>query len=124
MKRSAKAVFPGVKKPAMSNEKMSGNLIQEIKDSEKTAAEMIEKAGKLAAERLRRVSQDYEKKMAELEIRFKQDKRNTIKKVLKDASQKKERRKEEIDNEINLIEQRAKERREKALVLVMQRIMD
>ena len=123
MQWSAKAVLPGVKVSARWNEKNSGNLIQEIKASEKTASEMIEKAGKLAAERLRKVSEDYEKKMDELETRFKQDKRNTIQNAVNDAFEQKKQRKEEIDNDIRLLEQRAKEKREKSLVLIMKRIM-
>ena len=107
----------------MLDEKISGNLIREIKASEHTASERIEQAQKDATERLRKIRSSYEKKFADLEVRFKQDKKDTIEKAVKDACEQQNLRKEEADKWICLLEQRVKENRERALGLVMQRIM-
>lgn len=107
----------------MLDEKMPGNLIQEIKASEHTASERIEQAQKDATERLIRIRSSYEKKFADLEMRFKQDKKDTIENAAKDACEQQNLRKEETDKGICLLEQRVKERRERALGSVMQRIM-
>ena len=50
-------------------------------------------------------------------------KRNTIEKAVTDAFEQKKRRKEEIDHDIRLLAQRVKEKREKALVLILERIV-
>jgi len=108
----------------MLDEKMPGNLIREIKASEHTASERIEQAQKNATERLKKIRSSYEKKFTDLEVRFKQDKKDTIEKAAKDACEQQNLRKEETDKGICLLEQCVKENRERALGLVMQRIMD
>ena len=107
----------------MSNENKSESLIVEIKASEKTASELVEKAGKISAERLKSIEKGYEKRFADLEARFKQDKIDAVQKALKHASEQKDRRKRDINKTIRFLEQRVREKQEQAVELIMQKIM-
>ena len=108
---------------SMVNENRPEGLISEIKASENSALELVEKAGKISKERLSNIEKRYEEKSRNLKARFKQDKINTVQKALHHAAEQEVQRKKDIDKIIHCLEQGVREKKDEALKLIMEKIM-
>ena len=107
----------------MSKENKSEGLIKEIKASENEASKLVEEARKISAARLKSIKKNYEEKLSDIEVRSKQNRKATIQKALKHASEQEEQRKKEIDETIHVLENSVRKKRQQAIELIIERIL-
>ena len=103
---------------------MTENLIESIKKSEKVAAEIIQKAESDAQKRLKEIDDLYKDKSEILRERFKQERKDIVKKANEEFIKENEDGKRAVEKEIKLINENAKMNKENVIEYIIKKIID
>ncbi len=102
---------------------MAENLIENIKEAERLAAELIEKAEENAHEKLKSIEDQYKIKLNELEKKFKLEKKDITNRAMESFLMEKSGKKIIKEKKIRLISKNAEKNREKVTKFIIKTLI-